>query len=119
MEGVPLALLHLPGPAEHGLSTFLASIPPQTKARILRLLVFGSASRGTMGADSDVDLYIVWEGPEAEAFELMMPAVADVLVDAGVRISLHPVSAERHARMARHPTLFFSEVMRDGIAIPA
>ncbi len=101
------------------LRAFLEAIPAPAQARIESVTLFGSAARNALRADSDIDIYIVWQGREADAYDALSPVAAEVLIQTGRLVSFVIVGSQRHRALAKHPTFFMEDVQRDGILVAA
>jgi predicted nucleotidyltransferase len=119
MRHARMEALALPDRARQALDVFLGSMPAEVRSRIREAILYGSVARGESGPESDIDLYVVWEGSEEQAFRLLSEAAVEALIATGVVVSPHAVSLERHQSMQRNPTLFMENVQRDGISISA
>lgn len=99
------------------LESFLGRLRPQDRARLRRVVVFGSAARGEATPESDVDLLVVWDGPLREALDRLVAASTDVFLATGVDLSVHIVEPPAFDAMARMRTAFFQNLEREGIVV--
>lgn len=116
-----ITLQNVPGPeaVRSALRAYLEGIPAAVKSRVRKVILYGSAARNEMRPDSDLDIYVVWVGREADAYDLLSPLAVRILRKTGLLVSLTAVSVERHDAMARAPTFFVEDVQRDGIVVAA
>ncbi len=103
----------------NALQAFLVRVAPAAKSKIHAMILYGSVARGEAGPESDIDLCIIWDGPEWEAREALLRPGAQAFLETGVLVSPHALSADRHAQLLRDPTLFWRNVEHDGIAFAA
>ncbi len=87
------------------------------RVEVRRLIVFGSAARGEMGPDSDVDVLVVWSGPEAEGRKALVAVTSRIFLETGVDISPRVVGPGHFAQMKALETAFYQNVEREGLVV--
>lgn len=98
------------------LNEFLERITP-VRARIQRLILFGSRARGTHRLDSDYDLLLVVSRKDDALLDVLYEAVMDVLLAHGRLVSLKVFPEQEFARLQALQTPFMEHVNREGIII--
>lgn len=76
--------------------------------RVIFAYLYGSAARGTMREDSDVDIAVFLESPEN-----------DPLLEAGISLELEQIlDRSVDVRIINHaPAIFINQVLKDGILL--
>lgn len=99
------------------MENYLSRLSPESRRRLLKVILFGSVARGEAGLESDVDLLVVWDGKVEDAYRQLIPAATDVLIERGVDLSIHPFTIEQYDAIARLRTGFFENVDREGLLV--
>jgi len=60
---------------------------------IEKIILYGSVAREDAGADSDIDLLVLWNGDENEGWHAMTGLAFDVMVESGEYLSVKVVNA--------------------------
>ena len=83
----------------------------------LRIILFGSAARGEMGRESDLDIAVVV--PETfdrrDIAEILYPR----LIGVGFAVDLVVVTPDQLARFQSSRSLIYHDILRDGIELYA
>ena len=82
--------------------------------RIKSVRVFGSAARGEMGADSDLDVLVIADSRDTVLFKELIAIAFGIFLKHGRYISLKLFSEEDFAELSRLKTPFISAVSREG-----
>lgn len=85
--------------------------------KVGEVILYGSVARGEATEGSDVDLLVRWDGTEGEAVRALIAITTRILVEAGILISLHPVSPQRFRRLRETGSHFYRTVQREGIRV--
>jgi predicted nucleotidyltransferase len=80
---------------------------------IEKIILYGSVARDDAGADSDIDLLVLWNGDENEGWHAMTGLAFDVMVESGEYLSVKVVNA--HTFNPESP--FFRNVTKEGITV--
>ena len=72
------------------LDTYLAAVRAELGARLSAVALYGSVARGEAHASSDIDLFVIHRGVDAEVFE--------VFLQAALRLRDHRLTGELQAR---------------------
>lgn len=81
------------------------------------VIVFGSAARGEYGPESDVDVWVDWEGPERDAADLLARLSVDVLGRHDVLVTAFAFDADHRKLMQEASTRFYRTVHEEGLAV--
>lgn len=82
-----------------------------------QLIVYGSTARGEYGPDSDVDIWVDWDGDEQEASYLLAELNVALLGETGVDIMAMAFSGPHRARLQQVNRRFFRAVQTEGLAL--
>jgi len=85
--------------------------------RIERIYLFGSRARGNEKPDSDYDLLIVADHPDAKFRERIYDIVIDILLETGKLISLKIFTGKEFTKLCQAHTPFMENIQREGIRI--
>lgn len=85
--------------------------------RILDVRLFGSVARGEDGPDSDIDVFILWDGPRDEGRRLLVGLACDLLLQFGDYVSVKVMAPEEIAAARDHGNQFVETVLADGRAL--
>ena len=99
------------------LGTFTREARRLAGDRVERIVVYGSMARGDSGPESDLDIWVDWNGDEAEGRAILSTLGADLFVETGLIVSVHVVSAERRRRLEAWQTGFFRNVQAEGLVV--
>jgi predicted nucleotidyltransferase len=81
--------------------------------QVEKVILFGSVARGKAGADSDIDLLVLWNGDENEGWRAMTGIAFDLMVATGEYLSVKVMGARRF----RGATPFERNVLSEGITV--
>ncbi|MBE0478704.1 nucleotidyltransferase domain-containing protein [Candidatus Aerophobetes bacterium] len=87
------------------------------RERIERIYLFGSRARGNEKPDSDYDLLIVADHPDAKFREKIYDIVIDILLETGKLISLKIFTGKEFRKLCQAHTPFMKNIQREGIRI--
>ena len=107
----------LPPRIDAALGAFRAKLGVALGARVTRVSLFGSYSRGDWGPESDVDVLVVLDRAVGRDRRLVFDLAEDVFFDTLVRVSPLVLSVEELETLHRREYLLGRELDRDGIAI--
>lgn len=85
--------------------------------QVRQIIVYGSIARGDAGPDSDLDIWVDWEGPEPEGRDALMDLAARLFVETGVLVSVHVVDADHRERLRAMDAMFYRNVQREGVVV--
>ena len=95
------------------LCQFMEGIAP-VRARVRRLILFGSRARGDQRPDSDCDVLVVVDRRTPELLELLYDRVMDVLLTHGRVVSLKVLEEKQWDRIRALDTPFVTHVAAEG-----
>lgn len=105
------------GRARRVLARFCQEAHRLAPDRIGRIIVYGSMARGDAGPESDLDLWVDWNGDEAEGWDVLGQLAADLFLETGLIVSVHVVGAKHRERM--RDSLFYGAVQQEGAIVEA
>lgn len=85
--------------------------------RIGRIIVYGSMARGEAGPDSDLDIWVDWNGREAEGRHLLGDLAAALFVETGLMVGVHVVDPSHARRLEEMEAPFYRNVQREGLLV--
>jgi len=106
-------VMPIPKRYETVIQTFARQAQARYAHHIDKIILYGSVARGDAGADSDIDLLVLWNGDENEGWHAMTGLAFDVMVESGEYLSGKVVSA--HTFNPASP--FFRNVIQEGITV--
>lgn len=96
---------------------FVSEAHDRSGNRLEKVVLFGSWARGEAGKGSDVDLLVLWAGPEGEAIRELTPITTQILIATGVDLAIHPISPQRLATIREADTYFYRNLTQEGVAV--
>lgn len=99
---------------EAAVEEFVRRVEAADLPTVDRLVLFGSVARNDERDDSDVDVLAVLEEPDddREVEEALRDVAYDVMLETGVNVSVHAVTADNLEARGDHP--FFETVLAEG-----
>lgn len=108
----------LPEPrAREVLQRFCTQAHRRAAGRVQQIIVYGSMARGDASRDSDLDLWVDWQGDEAAGRQILGGLAGEIFADTGLLISVHVVDASHRRRLESWSTGFFRNVQREGLLV--
>ncbi len=80
-----------------------------------RIIMFGSATRGAMGSDSDVDLLVIKQGPLHR--RRLARAIYRRMIGVGQAVDVIVATPEDIERYGRSPGLIYRSALQEGVDI--
>lgn len=105
--------------AREALGRFCREARELAGARLGSIILFGSMARGDASQYSDVDVWVDWNGPEAEGQAMLLDLAGRLFFETGVLVSPHVVSPSHRARLASWNTAFYRNVQAEGLVVDA
>lgn len=94
------------------LAYFVDALLARAKARIVKLIVFGSFAKATARPESDVDVLVVFHGAEKEPIDLVSELSFDAALLYGE--SIEPFLMSLYEFRAKKHSFFITEVVESG-----
>ncbi len=115
MRSTTVAELNVEAGVKAALQRFLREA--MIHAQLRRIVLYGSAARGEMGPESDVDLLVEWNDDESAARAVLSKLTTDIFIESGILISTHHVDPAHRERLESISTRFYRNVQREGLAL--
>jgi predicted nucleotidyltransferase len=109
--------LAVPPPIARAIEQFTADVQRAFGSRLHEVILYGSAARGAMGPESDVDVLIVVDMPEHEAHRIAGDLAFPHFMEHDVLLSPFTIRPERWEEMRRRGKRFAKNVLREGVAL--
>ena len=87
--------------------------------RVRRIIVYGSMARGDAGPESDLDVWVDWQGEEDDAWVLLGQLAGRLFLETGLLLSIHPVSPPHLRLLQDWNNSFYQAVEREGLIVDA
>jgi len=84
---------------------------------LVKLLLFGSRTRGDADPDSDVDVAIVFRSPDPGMKDRILDVVAHVELEYGVPLSTLILPEKEHRRLLERERRIALDIEREGVEI--
>ncbi len=97
---------------KNALAYFVDELLARAKARIVKIIVFGSFAKGTARPESDVDVLVVFHGDEKELIDLVSELSFDAALLYGE--SIEPFLMSLYEFRAKKHSFFITEVVESG-----
>lgn len=85
--------------------------------QLVDVLLFGSRARGDAHADSDIDVLVVLDAPDAQDLSTARAYGFDILLSHDVFLSIRAMSRQQLRELAELGSLFYRTLRRDSIAL--
>lgn len=102
---------------EKAVKSFAKRMKDEHGKNVEDIIVYGSFARGEAGAESDVDILIIWTGDLSKGREYAAELATEALCDYGVVISPKVVSPKNYREMRRAELPFIQNVEVEGIKL--
>lgn len=106
-----------PRPVVGAIAEFLAGLSERAGERVERVILYGSAARGQMGHDSDVDLLVLWRGDHWNGHSTATGIAGRIFVRTGVLLSPAVVTPDRWSEMAEGRAKLYLDIQREGVLL--
>lgn len=112
---MPMFLLN--STEKKALNQFSTRIKNNLGLNLLDLRIFGSKSTGKFRDESDIDVLIVVNNRNDEVLDVISEILLDVELKYDSKISPVVLTTTELLKNQQHQTLFYHEVIRDGITL--
>lgn len=102
---------------EKALSEFSSRIKNALNNNLFDIKLFGSKSRGKFNEESDIDILIIVNKRNEQTIDIISEILLDVELKYDSRLSPVVLSASEFLQNQKHQTLFYNEVVRDGVTL--
>jgi uncharacterized protein len=99
------------------LDAYAAALQAHFGEQLVDVWLFGSRARGDAHADSDIDVLVVLDDPDAQALSEARACGFDILLTHDVFLSIRAMSRQQLQELAELGSLFYRTLMRDSIAL--
>jgi predicted nucleotidyltransferase len=99
------------------LQAYLTAAQARFGPHLVEVLLFGSKARGEAGPSSDVDIIVILARPTVQDLSDARGLAFDVLLSYGVYLSVRAMSRQAWQTLARRKSMFYRNVLRDGISL--
>ncbi|OPX93715.1 MAG: Nucleotidyltransferase domain protein [Pelotomaculum sp. PtaB.Bin104] len=96
---------------------FSSLIKSALKKNLFDLKLFGSKSTGKFNNESDIDVLIVVNQRDEEVMNLISDILLDIELKYASNISPVVLTTSEFVKNQQHQTLFYNEVLRDGLTL--
>jgi predicted nucleotidyltransferase len=99
------------------LQAYLSATQSRFGPQLVEVLLIGSKARGEASPSSDVDVVVILDHPTPQDLSDARGLGFDVLLGHGVFLSVRAMSGEAWQTLATMQSLFYRNVLRDGISL--
>jgi predicted nucleotidyltransferase len=99
------------------LQAYLTAVQARFGPQLVEVLLFGSKARGEASPSSDVDIIVILACPTVQDLSDARGLAFDVLLKHSVYLSVRAVSRQAWQTLARRQSMFYRNVLRDGISL--
>jgi predicted nucleotidyltransferase len=104
-------------PEAAALRAYVHALQERRGPQLLDVMLFGSAARGDAHPGSDIDVLVILDHPDAEALSDARGLAFDIWLAHHVLLSIRAMSQQSWQALAARRSLFYRNLMRDGISV--
>ena len=109
-----MASTHLSEQETAALQAYVCALQARFASQLVDVLLFGSKARGEAHSDSDVDLVVILDRPDAQGLSDARGLGFDIWLSHQVFLSIRAMSQQAWQTLAGRQSLFYRNVLRDG-----
>ncbi len=99
------------------LHAYVHALQERFGAQLVDAMLFGSRARGDAHPESDIDVLAILSDPDAEALSDARGLAFDIWLAYGVLMSIRAMSQQGWQALAARQSLFYRNLVRDGISL--
>ena len=99
------------------LQAYVSALQQRFGPKLVAIYLFGSKAHDTAHGDSDIDIAVILEAPTTEDLSFARGFAFDIWLSHQAFLSIRAMSRESWERLAAMRSLFYRNLMGDGISL--